>query len=82
MGNTSAEELSFEAFTMATMGKPSFRCMKVMLGVSAHGYGLMDRIGVTFLGLWWADFHSEKDMGAKLAGRPGSAVYFALLYRP
>ena len=33
-----------------------------------------DRIGVFFLGLWWAEFHAEKDMGAKLVGRPGSAV--------
>ena len=33
-----------------------------------------DRIGVTFLGLWSAEFHAEKDMGAKLVGRPGSAV--------
>ena len=33
-----------------------------------------DRIGVTFLGLWWAEFHAEKEVGAKLVGLPGSAV--------
>ena len=30
--------------------------------------------GVTFLGLWWAEFHAEKEMGAKMVGLPGSAV--------
>ena len=30
--------------------------------------------GVTFLGLWWAEFHAEKEMGAKMMGLPGSAV--------
>ena len=24
--------------------------------------------GVTFLGLWWAEFHAEKEMGAKMVG--------------
>ena len=33
-----------------------------------------DRIGVTFLGLWWAEFHAEKEMGAKLVGLPGFIV--------
>ena len=33
-----------------------------------------DRIGVTFLDLWRAEFHAEKEMGAKLVGLPGSAV--------
>ena len=32
--------------------------------------------GVTFLGLWWAEFHAEKEMGAKMVGLPGSAVLF------
>ena len=31
--------------------------------------------GVTFLGLWWAEFHAEKEMGAKMVGLPGSAVH-------
>ena len=31
--------------------------------------------GVTFLGLWWAEFHAEKEMGAKMVGLPGSAVF-------
>ena len=30
--------------------------------------------GVTFLGLWWAEFHAEKEMGAKMVGLPGFAV--------
>ena len=30
--------------------------------------------GVTFLGLWLAEFHAEKEMGAKMVGLPGSAV--------
>ena len=30
--------------------------------------------GVTFLGLWWAEFHAGKEMGAKMVGLPGSAV--------
>ena len=30
--------------------------------------------GVTFLGLWWAEFHAEKETGAKMVGLPGSAV--------
>ena len=25
-------------------------------------------------GLWWTQFHAEKEMGAKLVGLPGSAV--------
>ena len=29
---------------------------------------------VTFLRLWWAEFHAEKEMGAKMVGLPGSAV--------
>ena len=33
-----------------------------------------DRLGVTFLGLWWAEFHAEKEMGAKMVGLPGSSV--------
>ena len=35
--------------------------------------------GVTFLGLWWAEFHAEKEMGAKMVGLPGSAVVDILL---
>ena len=31
-------------------------------------------LAVTFPGLWWAEFHAEKEMGAKLVGLPGSAV--------
>ena len=38
------------------------------------------KIGVTFLGLWWAEFHAEKEMGAKMVGLPGSAVSMALCY--
>ena len=34
----------------------------------------MEKNGVTFLGLWWAEFHEEKEMGAKMVGLPGSAV--------
>ena len=33
-----------------------------------------ERTGVTFLGLWWAEFHAEKEIGGKLVGLPGSAV--------
>ena len=36
--------------------------------------------GVTFLGLWWAEFHAETEMGAKMVGLPGSAVVFEHLY--
>ena len=34
----------------------------------------MGKNGVTFLGLWWAEFHAEKEMGAKLVGLLGSAA--------
>ena len=29
--------------------------------------------------LWWAKFHAEKEMGAKLVGLPGSAVAVAAM---
>ena len=31
-------------------------------------------LGVTFLDLWWAEFHAGKEVRAKLVGLPGSAV--------
>ena len=34
---------------------------------------------MTFPGLWWAEFHAEKEMGAKLVGLPGSAVAVATM---
>ena len=34
-------------------------------------------LAVTFPGLWWAEFHAEKEMGAKLVGLPGSAAAVA-----
>ena len=37
-----------------------------------------DRIGVTFLDLWRAELHAEKEMGAKLVGLPGSAVALSI----
>ena len=36
-------------------------------------------LAVTFPGLWWAEFHAEKEMGAKLVGLPGSAVAAATM---
>ena len=36
-------------------------------------------LAVTFPGLWWAEFHAEKEMGAKLVGLPGSAVAVATM---
>ena len=36
-------------------------------------------LAVTFPGLWWAEFHAEKEMGAKLMGLPGSAVAVAIM---
>ena len=36
-------------------------------------------MAVTFPGLWWAEFHAEKEMGAKLMGLPGSAVAVAIM---
>ena len=36
-----------------------------------------DGIGVTFLSLWWAEFHAEKEMGAKLVGLPGSSAHIS-----
>ena len=29
--------------------------------------------------LWWAKFHAEKEMGAKLMGLPGSTVAVAIM---
>ena len=37
--------------------------------------------GVTFLGLWWAEFHAEKEMGAKMVGLPGSAVVADMFFK-
>ena len=34
-------------------------------------------LAVPFQGLWRAEFHAEKEMGAKLVGLPGSAVAVA-----
>ena len=36
--------------------------------------------GVTFLGLWWAEFHAEKEMGAKMVWLPGSAAWILWSY--
>ena len=36
-------------------------------------------LAVTFPGLWWAEFHAEKEMGAKLMGLPGSTVAVAIM---
>ena len=36
-------------------------------------------LAVTFPGLWWAEFHAEKGMGAKLVGLPGYAVAVATM---
>ena len=35
-------------------------------------------LGVTFLDLWWAEFHAGKEVRAKLVGLPGSAVVLSL----
>ena len=36
-------------------------------------------MAVSFLGLWWAEFHAEKEIGAKLVGLPGSGVAVATM---
>ena len=35
---------------------------------------MREGLGVTFLDLWWAEFHAGKEVRAKLVGLPGSAV--------
>ena len=36
---------------------------------------MREGLGVTFLDLWWAEFHAGKGVRAKLVGLPGSAVW-------
>ena len=36
-------------------------------------------MAVSFPGLWWADFHAEREMEAKLVGLPGSAAAVATM---
>ena len=57
-----------------TVGEPYPGKSRIANMITPCAFTMGEGIGVTFLDVWWAEFHAGKELRSNLVGLPGSAV--------